>query len=217
MGGAAGGPVLIEGRVGRKTSNALKITFQDGPGDPLAVGLQGAGDGRGRKMATLFGFKNGGTGNHELRFADGRTLGVASRDKAPTEISGDGRTVATVNRGTVSTVVLADGTELLRFVDDADEAKFSDQFRLRVSDGSGADLGRLDVIRRSSAWSLDDLADVLLNYDWWVNRTGESLPIPLLGTRLLLDRPVDGLVRDVLLAVCVDIAIGLRPYSASMN
>lgn len=56
-------PIVIEGHVVHKKSNALKMSFQDGPGDPFAVGHQGAGDGKGAKLGVLFGFKNGGTGN----------------------------------------------------------------------------------------------------------------------------------------------------------
>ncbi len=83
-----------------KTSDALQITFHDGPGDPLAVGVQGAGDTRGKKLGILFGFKNGGTGNHVLTFRDGTVIGVGSRSGAPTEISrADGSEIATVIRG----------------------------------------------------------------------------------------------------------------------
>ncbi len=43
-------PTMIEGRVAHKANNALKITFQDGPGDPIAIGVQGAADGRAKKL-----------------------------------------------------------------------------------------------------------------------------------------------------------------------
>jgi hypothetical protein len=34
-------PTFIEGRVVHKKSNALEIAFYDGPGEPIAVRLQG--------------------------------------------------------------------------------------------------------------------------------------------------------------------------------
>lgn len=58
----AASPIVIDGRVGRKTSNGLKMTFQEGEGDPLAVAVQSSGDGKGAKLGMLFGFKNGGPG-----------------------------------------------------------------------------------------------------------------------------------------------------------
>jgi hypothetical protein len=56
-------PTVIEGRVVHKKSNALQIAFCDGPGDSIAVGLQGASEGKGEKLGVLLGLKNGGTGN----------------------------------------------------------------------------------------------------------------------------------------------------------
>jgi hypothetical protein len=49
---------IIEGHVVHQKSNALQITFRDGTGDPFAVGVQGAGDGKGKRLGVLFGFKN---------------------------------------------------------------------------------------------------------------------------------------------------------------
>src|ERR1700729_2745654 len=92
---------IIDGRCVHKTSNALKITFADGPGDdPLAVGEQGVNDGKGKKFATLLGFKNGGTGNHRLTLRGGSLLNVASLDGKPSEFTReDGTAIATAVRG----------------------------------------------------------------------------------------------------------------------
>jgi hypothetical protein len=90
----------FEARVVHKKSNALKITFHEGPGAPIAEGVQGAGDGKGKKLSTLFGFKNGGTGKHQLTYADGRVLGVQSLDGAPSVFTQSNETpLATVTRG----------------------------------------------------------------------------------------------------------------------
>ena len=84
------GAVMIDGRIERATSNALRLVFRTGPGEPLGVARQGAGDGRGKKIGVLFGFKNGGTGNHLLTFADGSTLGIESNSGKPSELTRDG-------------------------------------------------------------------------------------------------------------------------------
>jgi hypothetical protein len=209
---------VIDGRVGRKTSNALTIGFHAGPGDPFAVGVQGARDSRAKKLGTLFGFKNGGVGNHELRFADGSVVRVASRDGKPSEFSdGSGAPLASVQRGDTSVALLPDGREIVRFIPDAQEPATADLFRMVVTDPADAEIGRLDVIRRTSGWTLASLIDEALMFDYWLDHAGESLPLPILGTRLQLTGQLSDTLRQVLLAACVDIAIGLRPYTKEMS
>jgi hypothetical protein len=210
-------PTFIEGRVVHKKSNALQITFHDAAGDPFAVGVQGAADGKGKKLGVLFGFKNGGTGNHQLTFADGRVLGVASKDGAPSVFSGSqGGALATVTRGETSTAVLSNGTDLFHFAGDPEEGKTVELFRLLITTAAGEALGRLDVIRQETGWTISRAVDAAWKeYVWW-DQAGRPLPIPILGTRLTLARPVVGVERDVLLCACVDMAIGLRPYAACM-
>jgi hypothetical protein len=211
-------PTVIEGRVVHKTSNALQITFHDGPGDPLGVGVQGAGDGKGKKFATLLGFKNGGAGNHRLTYGDGEVVGIASKERAPTVLSrGDGTPFATIERGPTSSAVLADGGDLLTFVPDPDEAKTLELFRVIVNTPSGERMGRLDVIRREGGWTLSRAVDAAWKEYLWFDHAGRALPVPVLGTRLTLDRPPTGVERDVLLGACVDLAIGLRPYISVMD
>lgn len=209
---------MIEGRVVHKTSNALKITFADGPGEPLAVGVQGAGDGAGAKLATLFGFKNGGTGKHRITYPDGSIIWVESKSKEPTVITrDDGTPLATIERGDTSSAVSATGGTLFRFVPDPDEARTPELFRMLVQDAHGQELGRLDVIRMAGGWTLGRVANELYNtYLWW-DHAGQALPVPLLGTRLMMRAPVDSVARDVLLGACVDIALGLRPYTVDMK
>jgi hypothetical protein len=212
---SASSATLIEGRVVHKRSNALKVIFAAGPGAPVATGEQGAGDGTGAKLATLFGFKNGGTGNHRLSYHSGAVVWVESRSGRPTEVTrGDGSPVASIERGEISTATGSDGAAVLSFVPDPAEARTPELFRMVRRSAGGKELGRLDVIRRAAGWSL---GDELWNTAVWWDRAGEPLPLPLLGTRLTLHTAPDDLTRDVLLAACVDIAVGLRPYIAAMN
>ncbi len=161
------GQRLIDVRAERGANNALRLVFRDGPDEPFATARQEAGGGFGRKLGVLFGFKNGGTGTHELTVG-GRSLGVVSKDGQPTDITDGvgGEVVARVERGATSTATAADGRALLTFAARGPEAK---------------------------------------------------TPFPLLGARLVLDGPLDGPALDVLLAACVDIVIGLRPYISEMS
>ena len=209
---------LIDGRCVHKVSNALKVTFTDGPDEPLAVGEQGVNDGKGKKFATLLGFKNGGAGNHRISLRGGETIGVATLDGKPSQFSRvDGTVFATATRSATTTIADSAGRTLLTVGPDPVEAKSPELFRLQVFDGSGNLTAGIDVIRKASGWSL---AQKLLNADmalYWWDHAGAPLPIPLLGARIAGYRPVSELERDLLLAISVDIVIGLRPYVAEMQ
>jgi hypothetical protein len=206
---------IIEGRCGRKLNNSLTLTFRDGPGDPMAVAYQGGGDGKGRKAAVLFGFINGGTGRHLLTYPSGDSITVASREQVPTTIArADGVELASVERGDESIARLSGGTEVLRIESDPEDAKTLEAFRMRVKAPDGSEIGRLDLIRTVAGWSLlDELLDASI---WW-DRAGQPMKIPFLGTRLVLQRDLTEIERDVVLGICVDLAIGLRPYIKEMR
>ncbi len=218
MSESVGGTTVIEARVVHKKSNALKMTFTDGPGEPFAVGVQGVGDSRGKKLGTLFGFNNGGTGNHQITYRDGGVLNVASKDGAPSVFTrADGAEVATIHRGDSSSAVLAGGTELFRFVSHPTEAESYELFRTIVTTPAGEQVANLDIVRQVRGWTLARVVDEAWDeYVWW-GQAGPPLPVPILGARLHLDRPIDGVERDVLIGACVDIAIGLRPYITEMK
>ena len=207
---------IIEGRCAHKTSNALQISFHDGPDEPFAVGVQGAGDGRGKKLGILFGFKNGGTGNHIVTYRDGSQLGVSSRDLAPTVLTRDGAEIATVARGANSTATGPDGAAILSFLPDPVEPVTPDLFRLVVAAPAGEHIGRLDIVRRLDGWTMSRAIEAAwAEYVWW-DHAGRALPLPFLGTRVVVDRAVTTIERDVLVAAYLDIAIGLRPYMDEM-
>lgn len=210
---------LIDGRCVHKASNALKITFSDGPDrEPLGIGEQGVNDGKGKKFATLLGFKNGGTGNHRLSIRGGSEVNVASLEGKPSEFTrADGTAIATAVRGASSQIVAPDGSVLLTVSSDPVQAVSAELFRLRVADSSGAHVASIDVIRKASGWRL---TEALLNADmalYWWDHAGQALPIPILGARIVGYRSVSDLERDLLMAICVDITIGLRPYIAEMQ
>jgi hypothetical protein len=212
------GLVMIEGRVGRRTTNSLTMTFRDGPGEPFAVAAQSGGDGKGAKLGMLFGFKNGGPGKHVVRFADGRTITVQSRELEPTLVTAaDGASLAIIDRGDTSSVRLAGGTEFLRVLPDPEGDDTYDLFRTVLMDESGDQIGHLDVVRRVGGWNLTRaIESAWQTYIWW-DQAGQSLPTLVLGTRVMLARPVSDLERDLLVAICVDIAIGRRPYITAMD
>jgi len=212
---------LIRGDVGRKANNALTMTFGSGGDAPLATALQGAGDGAGKKLGVLFGFKNGGPGNHGLTLADGTTVQVESREQQPTVFrDGSGEQIAVAERGDSSTVQTADGAIVLSIAAHPDggklpaDSRLPDVFRTLVRDVAGAPLADLDVIRTQGGWSLGrELAEDLI----WFGHAGQALKNPLVGTAISFLREPTELELMLTLAVSVDIGIGLRPYIAEMN
>ena len=81
----------------------------------------------------------------------------------------------------------------------------------------GRQVAKVDDPPTVKAATLSDVLDSAWStYLWW-DQAGAALPIQVLGTRLILLRPPTPLERDVLLAACVDLAIGLRPYIPEMN
>ncbi|GGF34084.1 hypothetical protein [Subtercola lobariae] len=216
-------PVLIVGRISRKASNVLVLTFDDGPSaaadaKALAVAEQSGGEGAGAKLGMLFGFKNGGKGIHSLTTRAGGSYRVASGGGGSTVISSGSNEVARVQRGEQSTVFDAAGAAVFVIRADPDEPRTTDAVRLRVESPAGEERGRLDVVLRSTAWALTfsralnvplDLSEL----DFMLTRTGAALKFPTLGTRLLLYSAPTPEQLDLLLAVCVDLAIGLREYA----
>ena len=214
---------VIDGPCGRKLNNALTMRFlRNGTGDPIATALQGGGDGVGKKLGILFGFKNGAVGTHVLTYADGTTLAVPMADGEPTQVTrGDGSAVCTITRGPTSTITAPDATTLLSFLPDPVEAEASSHWRMRLEDGTGAHVATMDVIRQGGGYDDVGIADVLETVDFvaggFVSEPGGSLPLPFLGTRVVLFRELTPVEQDALLAACVEIGIGVRPYITAMG
>lgn len=209
---------MIEGRVVHRMPNALQIMFRTGPDDPLAVGVQGAGNSVFARMAIRFGFGTSGVGIHRIAYADGSVVWVESKKTDPTVLTrGDGTRLGMIHRARTSTAIGATAGTLFHFVPDPDEAVTSDLFRLRVLDRMGEEFARLDVVRDVGGWSSGRMPDDRYEASLWWDHTGRPLPVPILGTRLWTRHALDAVERDVLLGACVDIALGLRPYITAMT
>ena len=214
---------VIDGACGRKLNNALTMRFlRNGTGEPFATALQSGGDGVGKKLGILFGFRNGSEGTHVLTYADGTTLDVPVVDLEPTHVTrGDGTAGCTITRGETTNVAGPDGATVLSFLPDPVEPEASSHFRLRIEDATGVHVATMDVIRQGGGYDDVGIVDVLEAVGFvaggFVSDAGGSLPLPFLGTRVVLFRELTPLEQDALLAACVEIGIGVRPYVAAMG
>ncbi|WP_153343562.1 hypothetical protein [Nocardia aurantia] len=219
MPGLRNGSMMIEGRIGRDASagtGVWTLAFRRGPDDPVAVAVP-APDQRGSRLGALFGRGRPPGPRHRLTYTDGSVVLVEPRGGDATVLRrGDGAAIGTILHGISSTAAAATGGTLCHFVPHPTEPRTPDLFHLLVLDQSGNEFGRLQVIRTVPGWAphhIDQLWDTHL---WW-DRTGTPLPLPILGTRLVVERRVDREELDALLGACVDMALGMRPYITAMR
>lgn len=231
--GLLAGATHLRGDIGRKLNNALTLTLRTGPDAVLGTAVQSSGDGAGKKLGVLFGFKNGGSGTHVFTAeSGGATLSVVSREQQPTsfldaagiEIGQAERVVygtkADDAEGNLTTVRDAAGNLVFRVVPSATGptlppgSKAPDLYRTDLLDASGTVCGGMDLVRVAAGWSLGaQLVDDMI----WFGHAGQSLPLPIAGTALTFARPPTALEGDLALGMCIDVSIGLRPYIAEMN
>jgi len=106
------------------------------------------------------------------------------------------------------------GTEIVRFVAHPDGAKTIELFRLAIQDPAGTELGSLDVIRTSAAGtSSPKCCGSSRSGRTGRPRSRSRFSVP----RVTVSRPLTEPERDAIVAACVDIAIGLRPYVKEMR
>ena len=86
-----------------------------------------------------------------------------------------------------------------------------------MTGSSGEEIGRLDVIRKLDGWTASRALYGAVNELFWWDQPGQAMRVPVLGTRVVLTRPLVGAERHVLVGACVDMAIGLRPYISEMK
>ncbi|RFA15502.1 hypothetical protein B7R22_06645 [Subtercola boreus] len=216
---------MIVGRVGRRYTNALTMTFVDAPGAPVATVRQGGAGGFGGKLAIALGLRNHGPGRHLMQTREGQRVVTASGYNSPSTIERCGSTVATVTCGATTTVRGAAGGVLFTIEPDPDRASTADVRRMLVRSEHGGPAARVDVILAASGWDISPVDLVGFGFALASEGigalvsdgvpSGGSLPIRILGTRLVLPAPVQESERDLLLALCVDLAVGGRRYVAA--
>ena len=230
--GLLDGAMRVRGDIGRKLNNALTLTFRTGPEAEIGTAVQGSGDGAGKKLGVLFGFKNGGPGTHVLRTPAGPGIQVVSAEQEPTRfLDAAGNPIGEARRvvygtalddadGNASVVTDAAGNVVFRVVPSAAGAKIPpdstapDRWSTDLVDASGEVCGTLDLIRVSAGWSL---GRELLDEAIWFGHAGKPLSLPVAGTALEFLRPPTAIEGDLALGICIDVSVGLRPYIAEMN
>ena len=220
-------PRVIAGRVGRRANNALTMTFADGPGEPVATARQSGGDGFGTKLAVALGMRNHGPGRHTASTRDGDALVVTSGygRSSPSTITRNGQALATMVCGATTVVSAPSGEVLLLVESDSERASTADADRMVVRGTRGETVARIDQIMTRTGWDVG--AGELLELGLMTVAGGlgalleagpapnTSLPIRILGTRLVIPEPLPTPHRDLLLGLCIDLAIGGRAYTAA--
>ncbi|RFA13724.1 hypothetical protein B7R21_07780 [Subtercola boreus] len=219
-------PTVIVGRVGRRYTNALTMTFVDAPGPPVATVRQGGAGGFGGKFAIALGLRNHGPGRHLMQTREGERVVTESGYNSPSTIERGGSRIATVTCGATTTVTGANGAVVLTVEPDPDRASTPDVDRMLVRGDGGDPVARVDVILAKSGWNVGPAE--LLGFGLALateglgvlvgngTPSGGSLPIRIHGTRLVLAGPVPEERRDLLLGLCVDLAVGGRSYVATV-
>ncbi|RFA21047.1 hypothetical protein [Subtercola boreus] len=215
-------PQVIVGRVGRRASNALTVEFTDGPGAPVATAKQGGAGGFGGRFAIALGLRNHGPGRHLSVTREGDRIVTDSGYNSPSVITRNSEPALSVTCGGFTRVCGADGVERFRVERDPDRASTSDVDRMLVVDARGMRVALIEVILARTGWTIrpGDLLDLGLSVanDGLLGLLGDgsprngSLPIRILGTRLIIPAPVSLEERDLLLGLCVDLTIGGRDY-----
>lgn len=217
---------VIEGRVSRKASNALRMDFVDSTGAVLATALQSGADPRRARTAILMGMRNGGKGRHLITFTDATEVVIATPDGhgRASVTSADGDALATIDPGAPCTVHDATGGALFSVspgpsrngsVPDARKVPVRQVAKLDyiLHDPSGADFGAVTEVRDDAEWSLKEgfkaAADV---YALITANAAQSLPVKRPGCALLLTRVPTPDERVALVALAVDLGIGLRDF-----
>lgn len=218
---------VIEGRVSRKANNALRMDFLDSSGSAVASALQSGADSRRARTSILMGWRNGGQGRHLVTFADGAEVIVGTPDDSAAApiTQRDGGTLGAIEpgppcavRGPSGAVVLsvAPGPSRNGAVPDArkEPARKVAPLDYVLRDASGADLGRIADIRDDAEWSLKGAFMAAADVYAFITASGaQSVPIKRAGCGILLTRPPTSEERVGLVALAVDLAIGLRDYA----
>ncbi|WP_280264399.1 hypothetical protein [Nocardia wallacei] len=180
----------IESRVEYAAEGGPTVTFRTGAGELLAVAERGTEAGVRGRVAGLFGPARV---RCRISCADGSTIWIESKDAAWTRVHrGAGGAVGGILHADTATAVASTGGTLFHFVPDPAPSPVPDSSCLLLLDQSGAEVGRLDLSHTTGAESANRLA--------------------ISGIRVSAPHRLDRVERDILLAACVDMTLGARPY-----
>ncbi|RMI35632.1 hypothetical protein EBN03_05215 [Nocardia stercoris] len=195
---------MVEGRVVRDASHPVRILFRTGPGQLLAVGERGPES----KLPW-----RGRAARHRITGADGSILELDGRDRARTTVLREnGAQAGVLLHGTSVTAVAEPGGTVCHLVADPAPAT-PDVDVLSVLDPCGTEFARTEVVRTPAGWARGHTVDAAGHtYVWW-DRTGLAPAVPVLGTRLVICRDLDRTEREILLALCTEIAVDPTRYN----
>ena len=227
---------IIEGLIRRTNSNRLAMKFHDIDLPDLAAprhftelgdvgeASQSGDEGKGKTLQILLGWRDGGPGRHTLTLADGRQVIVATTAKEGTAVEdADGTVLARMTADQPMAVCGPDGRPMFSFT--GPDELTGVVYEMAVLDAAGGQVGRLQVCYDDHAWRqisvARDVARAAVSLGEEIRTLtgsgGSSLKVKIAGTRLFLDATPTEPELTVLLAVCVDIAIGYRRYLAGMR
>jgi hypothetical protein len=198
-----GSTTVVDSRTGRKLNNANTLEFKTAENQTLALAVQ-----RG-SIGVLFGFRNGGSGAFTITGSGGE-LHVDCRAARTTVTDAAGAAIGTIEPQPGGAAFKgADGTTLARLAGQPSDQRLAPSYSYGLTDASGGDLGTITLLRSPDSVSL--LNEIDEQY-LWRDRAGQPLKAPTFGTQLALRHPVDGPLGDLLLATCVDVALGAHGY-----
>jgi hypothetical protein len=197
------GQRVIGASSGRKTSNALTLTFKDAGGETLAVATQKG------SAAVLLGFKNGGSGHYTLKGGDAALEldCAAARSTLCTEA---GDLLGWIAKRDDGWGEICDATgELLASVSaQPKESKQEAAWDHTLLAPDATRIGTARWLRTSASF---DLLGELVDLSLWWDRAA-PLKVPSFGVLLQLEQPVADPLADLLCALCVDMSLGSHSF-----
>jgi nitroreductase len=197
----------LDGKASRKKNNALAMEFVDGA--KVASAVQSGADGRGRRVAILMGFRNGGPGRHAITYVDGREHVVEVDEGALVRVmDGTGQPVATITAGTPSEYRSADGATVLLIEPDGEPSRGKVPMLVRRPDGPL--VAQVVDVRTNTEWKVRDSLRAAGDLYLLLTASGAgSLPMKRFGTQISAEAAPSPGERDALIAISVAICIGM--------
>lgn len=206
----------ITGVMSRTGFNSLVLTLSDGE-NPLAIVKQSGENHLGPRMYVSMGLRNGGKGRHRITLADGTKYALHSSKKAPSIlIDAKKRTVMTLSSGKQALAVDDEGNPLLTLAPHPTEHMTDERFLLEVSAG-GVAVGDLEIYRKTPPAPTKGIARDVLEITGFLTPTANVPKLPLAGVRFAPSTPLADQQRLAVLALSVNLVIGLVPIGEEMT